>query len=351
MVLSSQGVAGARNWGDPEGAESAEGGQRVGECGQTEQPFERRRALQWAEDGGRDREAVARQGVRGGDDQRPRPSEELGAAVSGPTVRGWESVVVEESDVVACGGFLPADRIGVAGDGETESEPEVGLTDEGLNSEVAGSDPEDVGMGETVVNAGGDGGVAPVEPGDVAELGLAGDGGDGSSTPVDRGGHPIAPNEAIFANEAISSRRSGSGCKRRSDGAGRTVLDGPGAIGSTDGDEAAGVDSLAGGEGGTGAGGRGEVGRGRDERWSGTTGGGGGSDAVAGCARAVRRTGIWCLSIGSLAGDAFTPLAPSLHGRKSAGGPPLVCGAADGSLAGDAFTHWASLLAAGGIQG
>ena len=44
------------------------------------------------------------------------------AATSNDKGRGWDSVVVEESDIVACGGYLPERYIVGAGDGDGEAE-------------------------------------------------------------------------------------------------------------------------------------------------------------------------------------------------------------------------------------
>ena len=88
---------------------------------------------------------MVRQRVPGGDDHRSRPSEELGPAVSGSKERGWNSVVVEESDVVACGGYLPERYIGVAGGGDGGSEPAAAVEDEVPPHEAKSSDPAEGG--------------------------------------------------------------------------------------------------------------------------------------------------------------------------------------------------------------
>ena len=59
--------------------------------------------------------------------------------------RGWDSVVVEESDVVACGGYLPERCIAIAGGGDSEAETAAGLEDEVPQHEAKSSDPEEGG--------------------------------------------------------------------------------------------------------------------------------------------------------------------------------------------------------------
>ncbi len=44
--------------------------------------------------------------------------------------RGWDSVVVEESDILACGGYLPEKYVGAASDGGREDEAPAALEDE-----------------------------------------------------------------------------------------------------------------------------------------------------------------------------------------------------------------------------
>jgi hypothetical protein len=64
--------------------------------------------------------------------------------------RGWESVVVEESDVLACQGFLPERCTGIAGD----IEPADALTDEMRNREAETSRLDQAGECEASLNAG-----------------------------------------------------------------------------------------------------------------------------------------------------------------------------------------------------
>ena len=62
-------------------------------------------------------------------------------AASNDKGRGWDSVVVEESDVLACGGYLPERYVGGAGDGDGEAES-AGADpgrDEGVGGEGDGS--------------------------------------------------------------------------------------------------------------------------------------------------------------------------------------------------------------------
>ena len=67
------------------------------------------------------------------------------AATSKEKGRGWDSVVVEESDVVACGGYLPERSIAIAGGGDCEAETAAGLEDEVPQHEAKSSDPEEGG--------------------------------------------------------------------------------------------------------------------------------------------------------------------------------------------------------------
>ncbi len=51
-------------------------------------------------------------------------------ATSNAKGRGWDSVVVEESDILACGGYLPEKYVGAASDGGREDEAPAALEDE-----------------------------------------------------------------------------------------------------------------------------------------------------------------------------------------------------------------------------
>ena len=90
--------------------------------------------------------------------------------------------MVEESDVLACGGYLPERYVGGAGDGEVETAG--GGTDEVLNRETASLDTEQAGTGEAGTNAGGVGEVAQEERSDAGDRGC--DEGGGGSTVADR---------------------------------------------------------------------------------------------------------------------------------------------------------------------
>ena len=106
-------------------------------------------------------------------------------ATPGRRDRGWESVVVEESDVLACQGLLPERCTGMAGD----IEPGAALADEVAKPEAGSSASEEGGFCENGPNAGGDArlmqeeqgvdGRGPVE--EVVE------GGEGGSTLDDDG--------------------------------------------------------------------------------------------------------------------------------------------------------------------
>ena len=108
--------------------------------------------------------------------------------------RGWDSVVVEESDVLACGGYLPEKYIGGEGEGETV----VDATDEVSNPEPGSLDREQAGTGETDLKAGGLGeGAREERPEGV-------DGGAGDGLTLDVGGGDDcsnAPNEANFSDD------------------------------------------------------------------------------------------------------------------------------------------------------
>ena len=129
---------------------------------------------------------MVRQRVPGGDDHRSRPSEELGPAVSDSKERGWDSVVVEESDVVACGGYLPERCIAIAGGGDYEAETAAGLENEVPQHEAKSSDPEE---GGTNWERGGE--VTQVVRAEGGELGCDEGVGDGGTGLV-RSGRPQA---------------------------------------------------------------------------------------------------------------------------------------------------------------
>ncbi len=67
--------------------------------------------------------------------------------------RGWDSVVVEELDVVACGGYLPERCIAITGGGDCEAETAAGLENEVPTLEATSSDPQE---GETNLERGGE---------------------------------------------------------------------------------------------------------------------------------------------------------------------------------------------------
>ena len=95
-------------------------------------------------------------------------------ATSNGKGRGWDSVVVEEADVLACGGYLPEKYVGGAGEseGDREAEPATAVEDEAPTlAEAARSDPEKAGHGETELNAGGIGEATPEERADGVDRG------------------------------------------------------------------------------------------------------------------------------------------------------------------------------------
>jgi hypothetical protein len=112
------------------------------------------------------------------------------------TGRGWESVVVVESDVLACGGFLPEKYTGSVGGGDIEAETAVVGEDEGQKLETVTSEAEGAETTSVAdVSAGGVGEVTQEERADAGALGCdEGVGGDGGLTLVDRG-HPLTAAE------------------------------------------------------------------------------------------------------------------------------------------------------------
>jgi hypothetical protein len=70
---------------------------------------------------------------------------------SGQRDRGWDSVMIEDSDVVACRGFLPERYTGIAGD----VEPAAVVEDEVSSCETGTAYCEAAGRCETGLNAGG----------------------------------------------------------------------------------------------------------------------------------------------------------------------------------------------------
>jgi hypothetical protein len=117
--------------------------------------------------------------------------------------RGWESVVVEESDVLACQGFLPERFTGIAG--ESAIEPADALTVEGANCEAEASRLDEAGQYGTSLNAGC---AAPVtreareeavDPGPTEEFAEV----SGASQTSDK-----APNEANFCDDVCIAQHN-----------------------------------------------------------------------------------------------------------------------------------------------
>jgi hypothetical protein len=81
--------------------------------------------------------------------------------------RGWESVVVEESDILACGGYLPETYLGGAGENDHDSEaaPATALTDDAPNPGTASSESEEGGTSDTHLDGSG--------AGEITQEGLA----------------------------------------------------------------------------------------------------------------------------------------------------------------------------------
>ncbi len=84
--------------------------------------------------------------------------------------RGWESVVVEESDILACGGYLPEKYLGGAGENEHDSEAAAAtaLLDDAPNPGTASSESEEGGTCGAHLNGGGAGQVTQEGVGDGA---------------------------------------------------------------------------------------------------------------------------------------------------------------------------------------
>ncbi len=148
--------------GDGKAGRRAEGGADAGECGS----------------GG-----VIAEGCSGAAVERGRETPAGGTRSVPATLkeegRGWDSVVVEESDVVACGGYLPERCIAIAGGGDSEAETVAGLEDEVPQREAKSSDPQE---GETNLERVGE----RAEGGDLGCDEGVGDGAGDWSTPVDR---------------------------------------------------------------------------------------------------------------------------------------------------------------------
>jgi hypothetical protein len=117
-------------------------------------------------------------------------------ATSDQRDRGWESVVVEDSDVLACQGLLPERCTGIAG--ESAIEPADALTDEVPNREAESSRLDEAGQCETSLNAGcaapvtQDAREEAVDPGPAEEFSEV----SGASQTSEK-----APNEANFCDD------------------------------------------------------------------------------------------------------------------------------------------------------
>ena len=86
-----------------------------------------------ADDGSDAAVEVGRETQAGGTRSVPATSNEKG--------RGWDSVVVEDSDILACGGYLPEKYVGAASDGGREDEaPAAAAAAAAVEDEVAAAD-------------------------------------------------------------------------------------------------------------------------------------------------------------------------------------------------------------------
>ena len=125
------------------------------------------------------------------------------AAASNEKSRGWDSVVVEESDVLACQGFLPERYTGITGGGASLDAAGV-VEDEAPNpAETGSSEPEDSGSSGTDLNVGGVGEVAREERAEAADRGcddeVAGSGDEVRNAEK-------APNEANLRDDVFTAQ-------------------------------------------------------------------------------------------------------------------------------------------------
>ena len=121
--------------------------------------------------------------------------------------RGWDSVVVEESDVLACGGYLPERYVGGSGDGDGEAERaaamEMGVPNPGAGS----SESEGAGTCGAELTAGGLGEVRLEELAGGADPGCdEGVGGSGDEVQIAE----KAPNEANLCDDVCTAQREGA---------------------------------------------------------------------------------------------------------------------------------------------
>ena len=126
------------------------------------------------------------------------------AAASNEKSRGWDSVVVEESDVLACQGFLPERYTGIAGG----SEPGAEVEDEAPNpAETGSSESGESGSCGTDLNVGGVGEVAREELAEAAGWGCD-EGVDGSGDEVRNA--EKTPNEANLRDDVFTAQHQDS---------------------------------------------------------------------------------------------------------------------------------------------
>jgi hypothetical protein len=136
-------------------------------------------------------------------------------ATANATGRGWDSVVVEESDIVACGGYLPEMYLGGAGENDNDSEAASAdaLPDVVPNPGTASSDSEEGGTCDTDLSATGAGEVTREGLTQDAERACDDGAGDGAEVVLtldvrecppsaDGGGDCVnAPNEANLCDD------------------------------------------------------------------------------------------------------------------------------------------------------
>ncbi len=135
-------------------AEHAQGGAGAGECGS----------------GGPIADGTSGAAVESGRET-PADGTRSVPATSKEKRRGWDSVVVEESDVLACGGYLPERYIGVAGGGDCEVEPAAAVEEDVPSPGAGSSESEGAGTCDAELNAGGVGEVRQDELAEAADRG------------------------------------------------------------------------------------------------------------------------------------------------------------------------------------
>ncbi len=120
--------------------------------------------------------------------------------------RGWESVVVEESDVLACAGYLPEKYLGGAGENDNDGEAAAALPDDAPNPGTASSESEEGGTCDTHLDGSGAGQVTQDGVGEGALGALTLDVRQCSPSAAGGGDCVNAPNEANFCDDVFISQ-------------------------------------------------------------------------------------------------------------------------------------------------